>query len=78
MSEKFQLVLDVAQKAQVPAPSLPLTLGGRNPNPEALQVFCVLTCLFWSISLTLVRGQGIHGFLMNLWPYVNRAPHHQG
>lgn len=57
MSEKFQLVLDVAQKAQVPPPSLPSTLGGRNPHPEAFQVCCGLICLFWSI-FTLVRWQG--------------------
>lgn len=30
MSEKFQLVLDVAQKAQVPSPG-----GGRRPDLQA-------------------------------------------
>lgn len=46
MSEKFQLVLDVAQKAQVPPLSLPITLGGRTPATEALHACCGLTCLF--------------------------------
>lgn len=46
MSEKFQLVLDVAQKAQVLPPSSLSTLGGRNPCPEAFQVCCGLTDLF--------------------------------
>lgn len=66
MSEKFQLVLDVAQKAQVPPLSLPVTLGGMNPNPEA-------TGLLWIDVPVLVHLShssevaGIHGFLMNLW-----------
>lgn len=36
MSEKFQLVLDVAQKAQVPLLSLPVTLGGGTPHMAAV------------------------------------------